>query len=116
MPSDKIKVLLVDDHPFVIEGIRSCLLTREEFEVVGEADNGKAAIQKSQLLHPSVIIMDISMPVMNGIDATRHLRKACPEAKVLILTAFEKREFTSQLIAAGASGYVSKDASPTDLI
>jgi len=114
--TEKIKVLLVDDHPFVLEGIRSCLLARSEFEVVGEAATGKDAIDKTLALHPSVVVMDISMPLMNGLEATRHLRKSCPEARVLILTVHEKREFTSQIIEAGARGYVSKNSSPSELV
>jgi DNA-binding NarL/FixJ family response regulator len=114
--TDIIKVLLVDDHPFVLEGIRSCLLARKEFQIVGEAATGKEAVEKTQALAPSVVVMDISMPLMNGLDATRHLRKSCPEAKVLILTVHEKREFTSQIIEAGARGYVSKNSSPTELV
>src|SRR5262245_18357668 len=112
----KIKILLVDDHPFVLEGIRYCLNSHPRFEVVGEASNGKEAIEKSRELNPSVIIMDISMPVMNGLEATRHLRKTAPAALVLILTMHEKREFTSQLIESGARGYVSKNTSPEELV
>jgi two-component system, NarL family, nitrate/nitrite response regulator NarL len=112
----RIKVLLVDDHPFVLEGIRSCLASRPQFEVVGEAANGQEAIEKSKELDPHVIIMDISMPVMNGLEATRFLRKAAPEAKVLILSMHEKREFTSQIIESGARGYISKNTSPSELV
>jgi DNA-binding NarL/FixJ family response regulator len=113
---EKIKVLLVDDHPFVLEGIRSCLLASHKFDVIGEAGNGKEAIEKSESLKPSVIVMDITMPLMNGLEATRHLRKTAPETKVLILTMHEKREFTSQIIESGARGYVSKNTSPTELV
>jgi DNA-binding NarL/FixJ family response regulator len=112
----KIEVLLVDDHPFVLEGIRSCLMTRGEFEVVGEAANGREAIDKCRELRPSVVVMDISMPIMNGLDATRHLRKCVPDSKVLILTVHEKREFTSQVIESGARGYVPKNTSPAELV
>jgi two-component system, NarL family, nitrate/nitrite response regulator NarL len=112
----RIKVLLVDDHPFVLEGIRSCLASRPQFEVVGEAANGQEAIEKSKELAPQVVIMDISMPVMNGLEATRFLRKAAPEAKVLILSMHEKREFTSQIIESGARGYISKNTSPSELV
>jgi two-component system, NarL family, nitrate/nitrite response regulator NarL len=112
----KIKVLLADDHPFVLEGIRSCLLAHGQFEIVGEAANGKEAIDKSKELNPSVIVMDISMPMMNGLEATWHLRKAVPEAKVLILTMHETREFTSRIIESGARGYVSKNSSPSELV
>jgi two-component system, NarL family, nitrate/nitrite response regulator NarL len=116
MSEQKIKVLLVDDHPFVLEGIRSYLLTLEEFEVVGEASNGKEAVEKAQALHPAVVVMDITMPVMNGLEATRFLALSCPDVKVLILSVHEKREFTSQIIEAGARGYVSKNASPAELV
>jgi DNA-binding NarL/FixJ family response regulator len=114
--NEKITVLLVDDHPFVLEGIRACLLAAGEFEVVGESDNGKDAIDKCRSLRPSVTVMDISMPLMNGIEATRHLRKACPAAKVLILTVHQKREFMFQIIEAGARGYISKNAAPPELV
>jgi two-component system, NarL family, nitrate/nitrite response regulator NarL len=113
---EKIKVLLVDDHPFVLEGIRSCLLACPEFDVVGEAVTGKDAVDKTLALRPSVVVMDISMPVMSGLEATRHLRKSCLDAKVLVLTVHEKREFTSQIIESGARGYVSKNSSPRDLV
>jgi two-component system, NarL family, nitrate/nitrite response regulator NarL len=114
--SQKIRVLLVDDHPFVLEGIRSCLQARSQFEIVGEATNGREAIEKSKELNPSVVVMDITMPVMNGLEATRHLRKTTPDAKVLVLTMHEKREFTSQIIESGARGYVPKNTSPNELV
>lgn len=113
---EPIRVLLVDDHPFVLEGIRACLLASEEFEVVGEASTGREAVEKTEALRPSVVVMDITMPVMTGLEATRHLRKSCPDAKVLILTVHDKREFTSQIIESGARGYVSKNSSPTELL
>lgn len=113
---EKIKVLLVDDHPFVLEGIRSCLISSPDFEVVGEASNGKEAIEKTLALNPAVVVMDITMPIMNGLEATRQLRKSCPDARVLILTVHDKREFTSQIIESGARGYVCKSSSPTELL
>jgi DNA-binding NarL/FixJ family response regulator len=112
----KIKVLLVDDHPFVLEGIRSCLGAHPRIAIVGEAANGREAIDKARELRPHVIVMDISMPVMNGLEATRHLRRVLPEISVLILTMHEKREFTSQIIQSGARGYVSKNTSPAELV
>ena len=114
--NDPIKVLLVDDHPFVLEGIRSCLRSRVGFEVVGEAGNGKEAIEKATSLHPSVVVMDLSMPIMNGLEATRQLRQVVPEAKVLILTVYEKKDFAAQIVTAGARGYVSKNSSPSELV
>jgi two-component system, NarL family, nitrate/nitrite response regulator NarL len=114
--SQPITVLLVDDHPFVLEGIRSCLQARSQFQIVGEAGNGREAIEKVRELKPNVVVMDISMPVMNGLEATRHLGKTNPEVKVLVLTMHEKREFTSQIIDSGARGYVSKNTSPHELV
>jgi len=114
--SQKIRVLLVDDHPVVREGIRSWLLAFEQIEVVGEAVNGKEAVEKAAQLRPSVVVMDISMPVMNGLEATRHLRKTLPECKVLILTIHDSKEFSTQIIEAGALGYLSKNSAPTELV
>jgi DNA-binding NarL/FixJ family response regulator len=115
-PSERIRVLLVDDHPFVLEGIRCCLQARGQFEIVGEATNGKDAIEKCRELNPGVVVMDISMPLMNGLEATRRLREVLPEAKVLILTMHEKREFTCDIIESGACGYVPKNTSPNELV
>ncbi len=112
----KIRILLVDDHPFVLEGIRSCLISNAQFQVVGEASNGREAVDKAKELTPDVVIMDISMPVMNGLEATRYLRKSVPSTKVLILTMHEKREFSGQILHCGARGCVSKNTSPNELV
>jgi two-component system, NarL family, nitrate/nitrite response regulator NarL len=112
----KIKILLVDDHPFLREGIRSYLSSQDHFEIVGEVGNGHEAIVESQKLHPDVVVMDISMPVMNGLEATRYLRKYLPTAKVLILSMHEQEEFTTQIIEAGARGYLPKNCDPDALI
>ncbi len=111
-----IKVLLVDDHPFILEGLRSFLRKQENIELVGEAATGQEAIEKAKVLYPSVVIMDISMPGMNGVDATKQLRTAVPDAKVLALTVHEKGELFSQIIQAGARGYVSKNSPPSELV
>ena len=112
----KIKVLLVDDHPFVLEGIKSCLLKQPGFKLVGEAGNGQEAIEKTQALSPDVVVMDITMPSLNGLEATRRLREVSPNTKVLILTVHEKREFVSEIIQSGARGYVRKNTSPVELV
>jgi two-component system, NarL family, nitrate/nitrite response regulator NarL len=112
----KIKVLLVDDHPFVIEGIRSHLTTLDQFEVVGEAANGEEALQKTEALAPQIVVMDISMPGMDGVQATRALHKQFPEVKILILTMHEKKEFILEIMHSGANGYVLKNTSPADLV
>lgn len=113
---ETIRVLLVDDHPFVVEGIRSCLNARQGFEVVGVAANGKQAVEMGTELTPSVIVMDVSMPVMNGLEATRYLHKCAPRVKVLILTLHDRNELASEIIESGARGYVSKNSPPTELV
>jgi DNA-binding NarL/FixJ family response regulator len=115
-PKPKVRILLVDDHPFVLEGIRSCLAARPDLEVVGEVANGREAIEKAEALQPDIIVMDISMPQMNGLEATRQLRQQLPHIRVLVLTVHEKREFTTQIVQSGACGYVSKNSSPAELL
>ena len=112
----KIKVLLVDDHPIVLEGVRSSLLKHEGFEIVGAAASGTEAIHQAKESSPDVVVMDITMPGMNGLEATSCLRQACPETKVLILTIHEKSEFVREMIQSGARGYLRKNTSPVELI
>jgi two-component system, NarL family, nitrate/nitrite response regulator NarL len=112
----KIKVLLVDDHPFVIEGIRSHLNTLEQFEVAGEAASGEEALQKCEALAPHIVVMDISMPGMDGVQATRALQQQFPAVKILILTMHDKREFILEIMHSGANGYVLKNTSPAELV
>jgi DNA-binding NarL/FixJ family response regulator len=112
----RIRVLLVDDYSFVREGLRSCLLRYDHFEIVGEAANGMEALLHAKRLLPDVIVMDIEMPGMNGLHATRWMREVCPEAKVLILTVHDKKEFVRQAIEAGARGYLRKNTSPIELV
>ena len=112
----KIRVLLVDDHPLVLAGVRSSLLRAERFEIVGEAASGPEAINRAKETLPDVVIMDITMPGMNGLEATKCLRAICPETKVLILTVHEKKEFVREMIQAGARGYVRKNTPPAELI
>lgn len=112
----KIRVLLVDDHPVVREGVRSSLLKHERFEIVGEAASGTEAIHRARESAPDVVVMDFSMPGMNGLEAASRLRKVCPETKVLILTVHEKTEFVREMIQSGARGYVRKSTSPKEFI
>lgn len=111
----KIKVLIADDHTIVREGICSLLESRDEILVVGEASTGKEAIEKVEALSPDIALLDISMPILNGLDATRWIRKDYPKCKVLILTMHENRETVRQVLQAGASGYVLKKSAASQL-
>ena len=112
----KIRLLLVDDHPIVLDGIKSHLCAQPEFEIVGEASNGNDAVQKARTLLPDVVLMDITMPQMNGLEATGVMRKQAPLAKILILTMHNSKEYIAQMIRAGARGYLLKDGSPAELV
>jgi two-component system, NarL family, nitrate/nitrite response regulator NarL len=112
----KIRLLLVDDHPIVLDGIKSHLCAQPEFEVVGDASNGQDALRKAKLTLPDVILMDISMPHMNGLEAIGHIRKQVPNAKVLILTMHESKEYIAQVVRSGARGYMLKDSAPAELV
>ena len=110
-----IRVLLVDDHQLVREGLKRMLELDEDIEVVGEAANGEDAITQAELLSPDVILMDIKMPGMDGIAATRQLKQKMPDVKVIMLTLYDS-EYVTQAIEAGASGYILKDAKQEQLI
>jgi two-component system nitrate/nitrite response regulator NarL len=112
----RVSLLLVDDHPVVRNGIRACLGKRDQFEVVGEAANGKEAVGKAKELSPDIVLMDLHMPQMDGLEATTRLRKAVPKVKVLILSVNNNRESILQTIRSGARGYVLKDAPPEELV
>jgi DNA-binding NarL/FixJ family response regulator len=115
-PTFPIKILLVDDHAVVRDGIRARLERSADFEVVGEAVNGREAIQKVEELEPDVVLMDISMPVMNGMDAARYLRENHPDTKVIILTMHEHKEYIQGVIRCGAQGYIVKDVTAQEMI
>ena len=111
----KIKVLIVDDHTLVRDGIRSLLELVSDVEVVGEAENGKEALDKVKELVPRVVLMDLAMPIMNGLEATRRIRREFPETKVLALTPYDDSEYVIPIIEAGASGFVTKMAAFSEL-
>ena len=113
---NKIRLLVVDDHPLVFEGIKACLKGQRRIEIVGQASDGEEAIRKTKALHPDLVLMDIGMPKMGGLEATRVLRKEVPQAKVLALTMHHNREYILEMNRAGAKGYVLKDASPQELM
>jgi DNA-binding NarL/FixJ family response regulator len=111
----KIKVLIVDDHTLVRDGIRALLALVADTKVVGEASNGKEAVEKVKKLAPDVVLMDLAMPIMSGLEATRRIRKRFPGTKVLALTQYEDREYIVPTIEAGARGFVSKTAAFAEL-
>ena len=112
----KIKVLLAEDHTIVRQGLRSLLDGETEIEVVGEAEDGRQAIEQAQRLLPDVVLMDITMPVLNGLEATRQIKKLFPQVKVLVLTVHSTEEYIFQILRAGASGYVVKQAAVSELV
>jgi two-component system, NarL family, response regulator LiaR len=114
--NDKIRVLVVDDHPVVRKGLIAMLDTEEGIQVVGEASNGKDAVQQAIALQPQVVLMDLVMPEMDGIEATRLIKQKAPGVNVLVLTSFSTNDKVLPSLNAGAIGYLLKDSNPTDLM
>jgi len=113
---DKTRVLLVEDHTIVRKGLRSLLDKETGIKVVEEAEDGREAILKAEELHPDVVVMDIAMPGLNGLEATRQIKKRFPDIKIIILTMHANEEYILQSLKAGASGYLIKKAAPVELI
>ena len=111
-----IRVLLVDDHRLVRAGLTSLLATAAGVEVVGEAADGAQALEQVAATSPDVVLMDLSMPVMDGVTATRALRTRHPETRVVVLSSFSDRSRVREAVAAGATGYVLKDCTPDELL
>ncbi|MFN6165393.1 MAG: response regulator [Pseudanabaena sp.] len=111
----KIRVLLVDDHSFIRRALRIALGDESALEIVGEAENGQLAIAQIENLKPDVVLMDIQMPVMDGVEATRQIGDRFPETKILILTVDDTEEYISQALKYGASGYILKNTQPEEL-
>jgi len=112
----RIKVLLAEDHTIVRKGIRSLLDDQPNIEVIGEAEDGREAIEKVEKLAPDIILMDNTMPILNGLEATRQIKKRFPEIKILILTMHTNEEYILQFLRVGASGYLVKQTAPTELV
>ena len=112
----KIKVLVVDDHTIVRDGICALLALAGDVEVIGEATNGNEALKKVRELSPDVVLMDISMPIMGGLEATRRISKEYPGIKVLVLTQYDDKEYFFPVIESGASGFISKAAASSELL
>jgi two-component system response regulator NreC len=113
---DKIRVLVVDDHVVFREGICSLLARRKDIQVVGQAANGKEAIDQVAALAPHVVLMDIAMNEMNGVDATAEIHRHWPAVRVLVLTQYESKEYVFSLLRAGAAGYTLKSSRIEDLV
>ena len=111
----KIKVLIADDHTLVRDGIRALLVLAADIEVVGEAATGKEALEQVKELRPDVVLMDLMMPMMSGLDATRRIRREFPETKVLALTQYDDSEYVIPVIEAGARGFITKMAAFAEL-
>ena len=111
----KIRVIIVDDHAILREGVRALLRTQEDIDVVGEAANGEEALEQVKKLDPDVVLMDIAMPGLGGIEATIEMKKLGARARILILSQYEDREYVRRLLKAGVSGYVLKKSAGSEL-
>ncbi len=114
--ADQIRILIVDDHGIVRKGLRFLISNTPDMEVVGEAVNGLEAVEKSQALQPDIILMDLQMPQMTGIEAIRVIKQADAAKKILVLTSFADDQNVFPAIKGGASGYILKDAQPNELL
>jgi len=112
----KITVLLADDHTIVRRGLRSLLQTENDMEVVAEAETGRQAVQLATALKPDVVLMDIAMPMLNGLEATRQILKQLPATRVLILSSYNDDEYVHELTEAGGAGYLLKQADFSDVV
>ncbi len=113
---EKIRVILADDHTVVRQGLRVLLMAEGDIDIVGEAENGRQAIQLVKKLLPDVAVIDIAMPVLNGLEATRQITRSVPSTKVLILSSYSDDEYVQQLTEAGAAGYLVKQTAANDLL
>lgn len=110
-----IRVLLVDDQSIIREGLCSLLQAKQDIEVVGEAENGKLAVEQALTLQPDVVLMDVRMPIMDGVAATRNLQQKAPNIRVLVLTTFDDDDYITQAMKFGAKGYLLKDTPSEEL-
>jgi DNA-binding NarL/FixJ family response regulator len=112
----KIRVLVADDHAIVRDGVKALLNMAEDMEVVGEAADGREAIARAQALEPDIVVIDIAMPGLGGLEATLEIRKLCPRTKILVLSQYDDREYVRRFLKAGVSGYVLKKSAGSELV
>lgn len=112
----KIRVVLVDDHAILREGLRSLLSLQDDIEVVGEAGDGASALELVERVKPDVVLMDVAMPRMDGLEATRRIKSACPDTRIVVLTQHDNREYVFSLLRAGAVGYILKKSGGAEVI
>jgi DNA-binding NarL/FixJ family response regulator len=115
-PTVTARILLVDDHEIIRKGLRSVLETRKDWEIVGEADTGREAVKQVEKLRPDVVVMDISMPELNGLEAVRQIVKIAPRTEVLVLTMHESEDLVREVLEAGARGYLLKSDASRQLV
>lgn len=113
---EKYRILLAEDHAMVREGLKALINSQTDMTVIGEAEDGRSALQQAKELQPHVVVMDVSMPKMNGQQATTSIVEECPSVKVLVLTRYTDRGFIQQLFRAGASGYILKQSQSAQLV
>ncbi len=114
--TNKIKVLLVDDHTVVRSGLSAVLAVSDDLELVGEASDGSEAVKMAERLHPDVVLMDLLMPVMNGVEATKIIKERWPKIQVIALTSFKEKEYVEGALKAGATGYLLKNVTADELV
>lgn len=116
MEFQKIKLIIADDHDLVREGIHSRLVTEANIEIIGEAKNGREAIELCRLYEPDLLLLDISMPELNGLEAAKIIRQDMPNIKILFLSVYDNEEYVQEALRIGANGFVLKDASKSEML
>lgn len=111
-----IRILLADDHTLLRSGIKALLEDEPDIAIVGEAEDGREAVRMAHMLRPNLVLMDIAMPLLNGLEATRQIKREHPEIKILVLTMYDHEEYFRQVLEAGASGYIIKRAAAHELV
>jgi two-component system, NarL family, response regulator NreC len=115
-PAPRVRILLADDHTIVRQGLRKLIEERADWQVVAEAADGREAVRLAEQLHPDVAVLDVAMPLLNGIEATRQITRRLPRTRVLVLSMYADEAYVTQMMQAGATGYLLKDSADVDLL